>query len=104
VPVSGSGWIHQIKHDGFRVMARRDGAGGPLFTRHGNDFARRFSPAVAAITARRSFLIDGEAIITNGDGLAVFELIRHKRHGGGCGADLIRSDRARRSRFAPRAD
>ena len=39
-------------------MARRDGAGGPLFTRHGNDFARRFSPAVAAITALpgRSFL------------------------------------------------
>jgi bifunctional non-homologous end joining protein LigD len=87
-------------------MARRDGAGGPLFTRHGNDFARRFSPAVAAITALpgRSFLIDGEAIITSGDGLAVFELIRYKRHGGGWGADLIRSDRARRSRFAPRAD
>jgi len=87
-------------------MARRDGAGGPLFTRHGNDAARRFSPAVAAITALpgRSFLIDGEAIITSGDGLAVFELIRYKRHGGGWGADLIRSDRARRSRFAPRAD
>ena len=54
------------------------------FTRHGNDFARRFSPAVASTTALpgRSFLIDGEAIITNGDGRAVFELIQHKRHGG----------------------
>jgi ATP-dependent DNA ligase len=84
VPASGSGWIHEIKHDGFRMMARRDGAGGRLFTRHGNDFARRFSPAVAATTALpgRSFLIDGEAIITNGDGRAVFELIHHKRHGG----------------------
>ena len=30
----------------------------------------------------RSFLIDGEAIVTNGDGLAVFDLIRRKRHGG----------------------
>src|SRR5262249_41131137 len=29
----------------------------------------------------RSFMIDGEAIVTNGDGLAVFDLIRHKRHG-----------------------
>jgi hypothetical protein len=29
----------------------------------------------------RSFLIDGEAIVTNGDSLAVFDLIRHKRHG-----------------------
>jgi ATP-dependent DNA ligase len=39
--------------------------------------------AIAATTALpgRSFLIDGEAIITNGDGRAVFELIQHKRHG-----------------------
>ncbi len=29
----------------------------------------------------RSFLIDGEAIVTDDDGLAVFELIRRKRHG-----------------------
>ncbi len=38
---------------------------------------------VAAISAlpARSFLIDGEAVVTNGDGLAVFDLIRHKRHG-----------------------
>ena len=21
----GAGWIHEIKHDGFRIMARRDG-------------------------------------------------------------------------------
>ncbi len=36
--------------------------------------------AVGALPAN-SFLIDGEAIVTNGDGLAVFDLIRHKRHG-----------------------
>jgi bifunctional non-homologous end joining protein LigD len=82
-PPSGSGWIHEIKHDGFRIMARRDGAGVRLITRHGNDFTSRFPFVVAAVTAlpARSFLIDGEAIVTNGDGLAVFDLIRHKRHG-----------------------
>jgi ATP-dependent DNA ligase len=39
---------------------------------------------VAAVTALRacSFLIDGEAIVTNASGLAVFDLIRRKRHGG----------------------
>ena len=36
--------------------------------------------AVAALPAH-SFLIDGEAIVTNAKGLAVFDLIRHKRHG-----------------------
>lgn len=55
---------------------------GALIKRHGNNFTSRFPLAVAAVTAlpARSFLIDGEAIVTNGDGLAVFDLIRRKRH------------------------
>ena len=28
-PPSGDGWIHEIKHDGFRIMARRDSTGVP---------------------------------------------------------------------------
>jgi bifunctional non-homologous end joining protein LigD len=36
--------------------------------------------AVSALSAR-SFLLDGEAIVTNERGLAVFDLIRHQRHG-----------------------
>ena len=96
-PPSGPGWLHEIKHDGFRIMARRDGAGIRLITRHGNDFTNRFPIIVAAVMAlpARSFLIDGEAIVTNGDGLAVFDLIRHKRHGGAavlCAFDLIELD------------
>jgi bifunctional non-homologous end joining protein LigD len=96
-PPSGPGWIHEIKHDGMRIMARRDGAGVRLITRHGNDFTSRFPFVVTAVTAlpARSFLIDGEAIVTNGDGLAVFELIRHKRHGDSavlCAFDLIELD------------
>jgi bifunctional non-homologous end joining protein LigD len=74
----------EIKHDGFRIMARRDAAGIRLITRHGNDFTARFPLAVAAVAALpgRSFLIDGEAICTDERGLAVFDLIRRKRHGG----------------------
>jgi ATP-dependent DNA ligase len=32
-PPSGSSWIHEIKHDGFRLMARRDPVGIRLITR-----------------------------------------------------------------------
>jgi bifunctional non-homologous end joining protein LigD len=66
VPPSGPGWIHEIKHDGFRILARRDPVGVRLFTRNGHDFTARFPLAVAAIAALpgRSFLIDGEAIVT----------------------------------------
>jgi ATP-dependent DNA ligase len=82
-PPSGPGWLHEIKHDGFRILARRDGASVRLITRHGNDFTARFPLAATAVTAlpARSFLIDGEAIVTNASGLAVFDLIRRKRHG-----------------------
>jgi ATP-dependent DNA ligase len=41
-PPAGPGWIHEIKHDGFRIMARRDANGVRLFTRNGYNFAARF--------------------------------------------------------------
>jgi ATP-dependent DNA ligase len=93
-PASGPGWIHEIKHDGFRIMARRGGAGVRLFSRNGHDFTSRFPLLAAAVTAlpAHSFLIDGEAIVTDDDGLAVFDLIRRQRHGGAavlCAFDLI---------------
>ncbi len=82
-PPSDPGWIHEIKHDGFRILARKDSAGVRLFTRHGNDFTSRFPLAVDAVTRlpAHSFLLDGEPIVTNDRSLAVFDLIRHKRHG-----------------------
>jgi bifunctional non-homologous end joining protein LigD len=93
-PPAGSNWIHEIKHDGFRIMARRDTAGVRLLTRNGHDFTARFPFAAAAVTALpgRSFLIDGEAIVTDDKGLAVFEFVRRARHGGDavlCAFDLI---------------
>ena len=58
------------------------------------DFTARFPLAAAAVTALpgRSFLIDGEAIVTDDKGLAVFELVRRARHGDDavlCVFDLI---------------
>jgi hypothetical protein len=50
-PPSGPGWIHEIKHDGFRIMARRGGAGVRLFSRNGYDFTSRFPLLTAAVTA-----------------------------------------------------
>ena len=41
-PPSGPGWVHEIKHDGFRMMVRRDVAGVRLLTRNANDWTGRF--------------------------------------------------------------
>jgi len=97
VPPSGLGWLHEIKHDGFRILARRDGAGVRLITRAGNDFSAHF-PFIAMAVGKlpvRSCLIDGEAIVCDPNGLAVFELIR--RHGAlasavHCAFDLLELD------------
>ena len=96
-PPAGPGWIHEIKHDGFRIMARLDAKGVRLITRNGNDLKHRFpfvAMAVAALPAT-SCLIDGEAIACDENGLAVFDLIRGQKplatavH---CAFDLVELD------------
>ena len=96
-PPSGPGWIHEIKHDGFRILARRDSAGVRLITRNGNDFTNRFPFIEMAIKSLpvRSCVIDGEAIVCDENGVADFELIRG--HGTAanavhCAFDLLELD------------
>jgi bifunctional non-homologous end joining protein LigD len=97
LPPSGPGWIHEIKHDGFRILARKDAVSVRLITRAGNGFSSRFPFIAIAVRELpvRSCLIDGEAIVCDEDGLAVFDLIR--RHGTvtnaeHCAFDLLELD------------
>jgi bifunctional non-homologous end joining protein LigD len=80
---SGPGWVYEIKHDGFRLMARRDGAGIRLLTRNGYDWSPRYPAIVQAVDRLkvRSCLIDGEAVACDDQGLAVFEFLRRKPTG-----------------------
>jgi bifunctional non-homologous end joining protein LigD len=93
-PPAGSDWIHEIKHDGFRITGRREGSRVRLISRNGHDLTYRF-PLVAAAMAQlpvSSCLIDGEAIVCDENGLAVFQLIRNFRRGNAamlCAFDLI---------------
>ncbi len=96
-PPAGRDWLHEIKHDGFRVLARKHGGRVRIFSRRGNDFSGRFpliDTAIGALSAQ-SCLIDGEAIVTDDNGLAVFELMRLQRHHAVaelCAFDLIELD------------
>jgi ATP-dependent DNA ligase len=81
-PPTGPGWIHEIKHDGFRIIARKNGAQLRLYSRPGNELTRRF-PLIVETLARlrsRSCIIDGEAVACDDNGIASFDLIRHHRH------------------------
>jgi hypothetical protein len=63
-PPVGPGWIHEIKHDGFRILAHRQGRAVRLLTRNGNDLTDRFPLAASAILALpiKSCVVDAEAI------------------------------------------
>jgi bifunctional non-homologous end joining protein LigD len=96
-PPTGPGWIHEIKHDGFRIIAQRDAAGVRLVTRKGFDLADRFFLAATAISTlpARSCVIDGEAIACDQRGLSVFEMIRWRQHDNAvtlCAFDLLELD------------
>src|SRR5215467_11916885 len=79
-PPAGPDWVHEIKHDGYRLIVRRDGDTVRLFTRRGYDWSGRY-PAIARAAAKlraRSFTIDGEAAVCGPDGIAVFDAL-HRR-------------------------
>ena len=81
-PPSGSQWLHEIKHDGFRVIARKDGDRIRLYSRPGNDLTRHF-PLIAeslALLRSRSCIIDGEAVACDENGIASFNRIRYRKH------------------------
>ena len=49
IPPTGPEWVHEIKHDGYRLMARRDPVGIRLLTRNGHDWADRYPLIVEAL-------------------------------------------------------
>src|SRR5215475_4529031 len=83
-PPLGPSWLHEIKYDGFRLMARREGGGVRLLTRRGYDWTNWFRPIADAVASLRcrSCHIDGEAVACDDQGIPDFELlIRNRRYG-----------------------
>jgi len=79
---SGGEWLHEIKHDGFRVIARKKGAQVGLYSRPGNDLTYRF-PLIVETLARlrsRSCIIDGEAVACDDNGVTSFDRVRYRHH------------------------
>jgi bifunctional non-homologous end joining protein LigD len=83
-PPTGPQWVHEIKHDGYRLIARRQDGRVRLFTRRGYDWTDRYpliAKAVAALPAS-SATIDGEAVCCDATGLSVFDDLHSRRHDG----------------------
>jgi bifunctional non-homologous end joining protein LigD len=73
-------WIHEVKQDGYRMIAKR-GAATRLLTRNGFDWTKRYPRIVAGLEALevKSATIDGEAVWLGGDGIADFRMLQSRR-------------------------
>ena len=74
------GWLHEVKHDGYRIIARKEGSRVTLWSRYGTNFTDRLPKIAEAVCslAAESALIDGEAVAVRADGHSDFAGLRTK--------------------------
>jgi len=77
-PPSGDGWIHEIKHDGYRTLIVIDNDRVRAFSRHGRDWTGPYNRVVDACAKLRckAALIDGEMIVQDENGISDFDALR----------------------------
>ena len=78
---TGDGWIHELKHDGFRILAFKDGETVRLWSRNGRDWSAEFVAITEAMRGLpfKRIMLDGEAVAHCLEGLPHF----HKLLGDG---------------------
>jgi bifunctional non-homologous end joining protein LigD len=83
-PPVGPQWIHELKHDGYRLIARKREGRVRLFTRNGFDWTDRYPRISAAVGALRVLqaVVDGEAVWCDGAGLAIFDKLHGRAYDG----------------------
>jgi bifunctional non-homologous end joining protein LigD len=77
-PPAGDGWLHEIKFDGYRLMALIEGGRVRLMTRSGLDWTARF-PSIADAFAdfpAKSAIVDGEAVVEDENGVSSFSALQ----------------------------
>jgi bifunctional non-homologous end joining protein LigD len=105
-PPSGPSWLHEIKYDGVRVVARKVGGRVRLYDRLGADVTQRFPLIVDALAPLPSCTIDGEAVAGDDGRVPSFDLPQRQRDDRAvlCAFDLIElsGDDRRREPLAQR--
>jgi bifunctional non-homologous end joining protein LigD len=81
-PPEGKHWIHEIKYDGYRCQVLLERGEARVFTRNGYDWSDRYPSIIRAVSHLpcQSAIIDGEAILPNGDGASDFEAFQSAIH------------------------
>ena len=82
-PPAGPGWLHEMKHDGYRMLARKDADRVHLWSRYGTDYTDRLRGIAEAVRKlpAENVLIDGEAVVFLPDGHSDFTALRTRAGG-----------------------
>jgi bifunctional non-homologous end joining protein LigD len=80
-PRSGPEWIHEVKFDGYRLLALKDAARVILWSRYATDYSDTFMRIAEAVRSLPidNALIDGEAVVFRPDGHSDFTALRTNR-------------------------
>jgi bifunctional non-homologous end joining protein LigD len=92
-PPAGPGWLHEVKHDGYRLIARadQDGARVRLWSRNANDFTLHFTGIAEAVSRIGiDCVLDGEAVAFHADGHSDFQALKNSE--ASSGATLVAFD------------
>ncbi|MGE0006964.1 MAG: non-homologous end-joining DNA ligase [Parvibaculaceae bacterium] len=76
-PPEGPNWVHEIKYDGYRVLAAVAGTEVRLYTRSGQDWTEKFQPVADALAKLGlEALIDGEIVVFEAGGRTSFQALQ----------------------------
>ena len=78
-PPGGDDWLHEIKLDGYRILASVEDGKARLVSRNGNDWTQRFAPVADAARsiAAGSALLDGEVAVLDARGITSFHALQN---------------------------
>ncbi len=76
---AGTGWVYEVKFDGYRILTRIDGDDIRLFTRNGNDWTSRLPHLVSAMRklGLTNGWLDGEIVIFDERGQPDFQKLQN---------------------------
>jgi bifunctional non-homologous end joining protein LigD len=77
-PIDKSGWVYEVKYDGDRILAYKEGRKVKLLSRNGKDRTGSFSNVAKAVANLRddTLLLDGEVVAFDRRGISRFQLLQ----------------------------
>src|SRR5207253_10056521 len=79
-PFTREGWVFEMKYDGYRIVAGRDGADVTLLSRNKKTLTTTFPEVAKALSVLpyEHFVIDGEVVVCDANGRPNFQRLQQR--------------------------